>query len=181
MHPPPNGRLIRFRRLAMADLPLMYRWINSEGLNQIWCQGKPQTMTDIVRKYGPRIAGEAPTDPYLILHGENPIGYIQTYLWRNYPDYGVHLGLEEEAASLDRFIGEAPYRGKGLGPVLLTHFLREIVFAHAAVASCVITPEEGNMPTIRAYEKAGFRHLCTILVPGEPGLIYLMRIGRTDL
>ncbi|HEY3316401.1 MAG TPA: GNAT family N-acetyltransferase [Bacillota bacterium] len=164
--------------MALEDLPLLHGWINSDGIRQIWNQGAARSLDEITAKYGPRISGQVPTDPYLILLNGTPIGYIQTYLWRDHPSYAVHLKLTEEAASLDLFIGEERWRGRGLGPVVLNRFLKEGVFARPGVVSCVITPEEGNTAAIRAYEKAGFRHLRTVDIPGEPGPVHLMRIGR---
>lgn len=82
-----------------------------------------------------------------------------------------------EAAGLDLFIGEEAYVHRGLGAPTLTPFLREFTFIDPDVPSCVVLPEPENNIAIRAYEKAGFRHVKTIQVPGEPTRRYAMRIG----
>lgn len=172
---------IAFRRLSMEDLPLMHRWVNAEPLLQIWNHGETKTYEEIVAKYEPRISGAEPADPYIILYDGRPIGYIQTYLWRDWPDYAQHMDLTEEAASLDVFIGEEAYRGRGIGSKMLVQFMREIIFANPDAASCIITPEVENVAAHRAYEKAGFRHWKTMNHPDEPTPVYFMRVGRNEL
>ncbi|HEY3265459.1 MAG TPA: GNAT family N-acetyltransferase [Armatimonadota bacterium] len=171
---------IRFRRLAMEDLALMRRWLNeTPAVRESYAHGQDVSYEAVVGKYGPRIRGEQPTASYIIMCGDEvPIGYIQTYLWRDYPAYARYLDLHEEAASLDVFIGHEGYIHRGLGPGILRVFLREVVFADARVESCVITPEAGNASALRAYEKAGFRRVRVIEHPDEPGPVCMMRIGR---
>jgi aminoglycoside 6'-N-acetyltransferase len=173
--------VIAFRALAVEDLPLMHRWVSAPGLAEVWNQGEVYTYPEVEAKYIPYIRGEAPTRGFVILCDGEPIGYIQTYLWRDYPDYSQYMDLTEEAASLDVFIGEETYRHRGLGREILRAFLRDLVFAAPGVASCIITPEEVNAPALRAYAKAGFRHLRIMVHPEEPGPIALMRIGRDDV
>ena len=173
---------VAFRRLETGDLPLMYRWLNGNPLvNDMFAHGRPVLYEEMAAKYTARIRGEKPTAPYLILYGGTPIGYIQTYLWRDYPDYSCHLKLEDEAASLDLFIGEEDYLHKGLGTHILRSFLRQVVFAQPSVDSCVLTPEVRNQGALRAYEKAGFKSLRLMDDhPDEELPIMLMRIGRED-
>ncbi len=51
-------------------------------------------------------------------------------------------------------------------------------YARPEVVRCIITPIETNRHAIRAYEKIGFHHWRTQVIPGEPGPVYLMRITR---
>lgn len=173
---------IRFRRLRVEDLPLIHHWLtNDPVVNHFWSYDKQESFEDVVKEYSAYINGDEPTDAYLVLHDEAPIGYVQTYFWRDYPGYEAYPELMS-AASFDVFIGEASYRYRGLGPALLTQFLREIVFADPDVATCVIGPEERNTSAIRAYEKVGFRHVRTVHdLPDEPWPVYLMTIGREQI
>lgn len=175
--------MISFRPIQAGDLDLMYRWLNEDMvIRDVWTQGRGKTREQIEAKYLPRVAGKDATQSYIILCHGTPIGHVQWYMWRDYPDYAAHLALDEEAASMDTFIGEAEYRNRGLGVGILREFLREVVFARSEARSCVLTPIAGNDAAIRAYEKAGFRHLKTLYgVPGEPGPVYTMRIGREEV
>jgi aminoglycoside 6'-N-acetyltransferase len=169
---------VRFRRLRVADLSLMHRWLNT-GFVMQWYGKRQRTREEIARKYAPRIEGREPTDPYLILYGQTPIGYIQTYVIDHYPDYSRVVQVESGAAGVDLFIGEAGYIHKGLGAPALVKFLREVVFAGTGITCCVVDPEPANRAAIRAYEKAGFHHLKTVQVQGAPE--YLMRVERADV
>ncbi|MCA1724196.1 MAG: acetyltransferase, partial [Thermomicrobia bacterium] len=146
-----------------------------------WYGGVAPPYETIVEKYGPRIRGEEPTDPYAILSGDRPIGYIQTYMIRDYPDYATLVEAEADAAGVDLFIGETDFLHKGLGSQILRAFLRAIVFGLGEAVSCLIDPSETNRIAIRAYEKAGFRYLKTVPSPNEPTPEYLMRLTRADI
>ncbi|MDF2626329.1 MAG: aminoglycoside 6-N-acetyltransferase [Symbiobacteriaceae bacterium] len=172
---------ISFRSLTMEDLPRMLAWVNQEPLLQIWNHGKTTTLEELEAKYAPRIRGEESVSCYTILLDGEPIGYIQGYLWRDYPEYSQHMGLTEESASLDVFIGDASNRGRGVGTKMLVQFMRELIFNNPEVASCIITPEVANVAAHRAYEKAGFRHWKTMEHPDEPTPVYFMRVGRDEL
>lgn len=183
--PDPEGVLdpaaVGFRQMTPDDLLLMHRWLQTPHVLEWWWGGVAPSYEDVAEKYGPRIRGQEPTDPYLILHAGQPVGYIQTYRIRDYPEYAAAVDMDEEASGVDLFIGEADYLHKGLGSHILRRFLRHIVFAPGDVASCIIGPSAANAIAIRAYEKAGFRYLKTIPAENEPTPEYLMRISRADL
>ena len=172
---------IGFRRMTMDDLPLVAHWLQMPHVLEWWWGGVAPSYEAVVEKYGSRIRGEEPTDPYLILSGERPIGYIQTYMIRDYPEYAAVVDTDADTAGVDLFIGEAAYLHRGLGSPILRAFLRGIVFGAGDAMSCVIDPSEANRIAIRAYEKAGFHYLKTIPSPNEPTPEYLMRITRADI
>ena len=78
------------------------------------------------------------------------------------------------------FIGERRYLHRGLGPRILKHFLRRIVFHDQAVDACFIDPSPHNRIAIRAFEKAGFRRVGTAADPDTGAKVLLMRIGRRE-
>lgn len=169
---------IGFRRLAAADLPRLHRWLNAPHVAR-WYRGEG-TPEEIRARYAEKAAGTSPTAAYVILVGGEPVGYIQTYLVCGWPEYARQVEVDTAAAGLDLFIGEGAYVHRGLGPLIIRQFLREVVFADPEIESCVIGPEVGNRAAIGAYEKAGFRYLKTVHVSGEPEPEYLMRITREE-
>jgi RimJ/RimL family protein N-acetyltransferase len=173
LHPQPP---IAFRPLAFDDLPLMVRWLNTPHVRR-WWQHDPRTLEEAAAKYTPLIEGREPTAAYIILYDERPIGYIQAYRIADWPDYARDIAVEAGAAGVDLFIGEEECVHRGLGAPILRAFLRGVVFAMAGVTCCIIGPSASNASAIRAYEKAGFRYLKTISVPGEEEPEYLMRAG----
>jgi len=175
-----DAALIGFRPLERADFPLMLRWHNTPHVRE-WWQLDPRTAEEVEAKYGPRVDLPSLTRGYIMLYDGQPAGFIQEYLIRDYPEYASAIQVDDDAAGVDLFIGEEAYWRRGVGPLLLRAFLRDVVFARAEVGSCVIGPAASNHSAIRAYEKAGFRYLKTIQVPGEPEPEALLRLTRADL
>jgi RimJ/RimL family protein N-acetyltransferase len=159
---------ITFRPLVHDDLPLVFDWLNREHVKR-WWRAAP-TLAYIEAKYGPRIDGDEKTDMYVIEIDGAPSGMIQTYLVSDYPDW---IGDEPGVAGVDLFIDEEELTGRGLGPCVLTEFVRHVVFADPAVTACVAAPEVVNGRSLRAFEKAGFVREREI--PGEWGPELLMR------
>ena len=136
--------------------------------------GSEPTVEVVRRNYGP--APDEPERRFIIALDDRPIGYIQTYLLEDYPAY--RDVLEEEGAGIDLFIGEPDVIGQGVGARAIQQFVDDVVFADPSVNVCVVDPETTNAAAIRAYEKAGFERLRTIVIPGEPGPALLMRKSR---
>ncbi|MDQ4127627.1 MAG: GNAT family N-acetyltransferase [Actinomycetota bacterium] len=167
---------LSFRPLRPSDLPLMHRWLNAPHVAR-WWYGEDASWRGIQEKYFPRIEDREPVEPHVILHGDDPIGYIQAYPISHDEEYARLVGVED-SAGVDLFIGEEEYLYRGLGSEILRRFLAEVVFRDEGVQACVIGPEPENVAAIRAYEKAGFRFFKTIQVPAEPEPEYLMKITR---
>jgi RimJ/RimL family protein N-acetyltransferase len=170
---------IGFRKLQVSDIDLVWRW-RQTGFVKQWYSKHDTSYEAFVEKLVPRIEGRTPTTCYLIMYGDRPIGYIHTFRIKDYPEYAEGLQLAEDAASLDVFIGESDYIHRGLGSHILRKFLSEIVFGLSDVVSCVFGPEIDNVVAIRAYQKAGLKHLKTVRLPGDDEPTYLMRISRAE-
>jgi len=167
---------IQFRPMSLDDLPTMHRWVNAEHVREWW--DPLPSLDSVAAKYTSRILGKEPTRSFVVESSRRPIGYIQTYLIADYPDYARHVDASDHAAGVDLLIGEPEYIGRGFGPELLCEFLRAIVFADDSVAECIIGPDVRNLRAIRSYEKVGFRFWKTI--PGERAPEHLMRLSRQE-
>lgn len=171
---------ITFRKLEFSDLPLMHRWLNKPYVHEWYDRDKQNTIKEITQRYGPKIKGEKPTDCYLVLHDNVPFGYIQTYKVNDWPEFGDYVGYEDFTASIDLFIGEENFTGKGLGSIMLQTFLKTIVFSNGSnIETCIIGPEPNNKRAIRAYEKVGFRYVKTVQIPNEEQPTYIMEIQKS--
>jgi RimJ/RimL family protein N-acetyltransferase len=176
-----DPREISFRRLRASDLELMHRWLNAPHVRR-WWYAEGTSYAEIEEHYLPATEGREATKPFLILHRDEPIGYVQSYRISAEDDetYASLVDVED-SAGVDLFIGEPQYLHRGLGLHLIRRFLSEQVFSDPRIAVCVIGPEPKNFAAIRANEKAGFRFFKTIQVPGEPEPEYLMRLSRGDV
>jgi aminoglycoside 6'-N-acetyltransferase len=130
----------------------MYRWLNTNHVSQWYpIDDVPKPGPELVRRhYLPMIRGEERTYPYLIDLDGAPIGYIQAYVIADHSDYARAVQVEGGTAGVDLFIGETSVVHRGLGPAVLSAFLRQIVFGTMAAASCIIGPQPENSIAIRA-------------------------------
>lgn len=163
------------KRLWASDLERMHLWLNAPHVRRRWYEGGT-SYQEIEEGYLPRIdAREAPR-PFVILHKDKAIGYIQFYL---ISDEGYASLVEvEDSAGVELFVGETEYLYRTLGKHIVRSFLFEHVFSDLGIAVCVTGPEPKNAAAIRAYEKAGFRYFKSTHVPGEPE--DLMMLGREE-
>ncbi len=171
---------ITFRSLEEKDLRLLHNWLNTYFVME-WYNKAGSSYENVVKKYLPRIHGEQPTHPYIIVCDSIDIGYIQTYRIDDYPEYSKFVGEDIPSAGVDLFIGEKEYIHKGLGKQILLTFLKDYVFTISAVECCVIGPDPMNKIAISAYEKVGFKYDKTVYVPDEDEAEYLMKIYKCDV
>lgn len=172
---------ISFRKLLVEDLPLMQKWLSQPHVHQWYDKDKENTLEEVTKRYSPKIHEEKPTDCYIVLYEEFPIGYMQTYKVNDWPEFGEYVGYDNHTASVDLFIGEESFIGKGLGSLMLKKFLNEIVFVNPDITTCIIGPEPANERGIKAYEKAGFTYVKTVQVGNEPDPTYIMEIKKENL
>lgn len=169
---------LSFSALLEEDLPLLVQWLNTPHVLEWW--DKDMTLEKVRAKYLPRLGQDA-TRCFLIRYDDRPIGFIQHYRIDAYDDYGAVLALGEEAVGVDLYIGEPSLVHRGLGPPAVRRFFREIALPAHGLDVAIIAPSLRNRAAIRAYEKAGFRHLKTVNVPGEDDPEYVMRATRAEL
>jgi len=171
-----------FTRLREEDLNLIRRWLLEPHVRRWWDDGVKMPYPEAeIEEYRDAMQGKDPTYRYVATIDDRPAGMFQHYRISDSPDYADVLALDEDAVGVDCFIGEADLIGRGHGPLMLREFLRDVAFPFHRIGVCVIGPSVNNAPAIRAYEKAGFRPLKQVAVPGEPDPEFLMRLTVDDL
>src|SRR5690348_5755555 len=146
---------LSFRPMQADDLPLLYEWLQRPHVQQWWSEC--ETYEEVVDHYLPAIEGSDPTDHYFVLLDDRPIGFVETYVLADHPEYARLVGADPDAAGVDLFIADADLTGRGIGTELLHRFVSEVVFARPATTHCIADPEAENIASVRAFEKAGFR------------------------
>jgi len=167
---------ISFRPLGRSDFPLLQKWLSAPHIAVWW--GEPLDLEAVDAKYGPRVDGTEPTHVFVIEHDGQPIGWIQWYLWSDYPEHALQLRAELPSAGIDLAIGELPRMGLGLGPVAIREFLGQIVFAGTKISAVITDPAQGNLRSLRAFEKAGFTATNTVQLSGEDFKRLVVRMDR---
>jgi hypothetical protein len=87
---------IKFRLIDEKGLPQIHIWLNTCFVVE-WFGKMPSTLEDVASKYSKYITGEKPTKPYIIIIDGVDIGYIQTYLINDYPDYNEYVRTDEHS------------------------------------------------------------------------------------
>ena len=160
----------------------MRRWLLAPHVKRWWDDGVKTPYPDaVIADYREAIQGKDPTYHYLAELDQRPIGMLQHYRIADSPEYAEALALGEDAVGIDLFIGEADLVGRGHGPAMLRQFVRDVAFPFHGIGVCVIGPSVDNVAAIRAYEKAGFRPLKEVRVPGEAQPEFLMRLTSAEL
>jgi RimJ/RimL family protein N-acetyltransferase len=151
--------------MTRDDLVLVHEWLQRPHVQRWWVER--QTYEEVEEHYLPAIEGKDPTDHHIALLDEEPIGFLQTYLVSDYPDYAALVGAGEGVAGVDLLIGEEELIGKGIGTEMLRQFVDEVIFARPTTIACLGDPDAKNAASIRAFEKAGFRVVRELVDPSD--------------
>ena len=125
---------IEFRSAEAADFPTLTVWLAERHVRKFY-QKTPVTLRQVMLEYGPIIRGDEPTICHLATSDGKPFAYLQCYRNADYPEWGETIGVYD-GISVDLFIGEPAYLGKGFGRTICSPLLR-----HAAGRLSRITPE----------------------------------------
>ncbi|HEY0800938.1 MAG TPA: GNAT family N-acetyltransferase [Steroidobacteraceae bacterium] len=168
--------MIFFRPLTRVDFPLLQRWLVQPHVDPWWNQRLDNA--GLEAKYGPRIDGLEPTHVFLIELNKRPVGWIQWYLWSDYPEHAEQLEAEVGTAGIDLAIGEPALVGLGLGPMVIATFLRRHIFAEPGISAVVTDIDSRNNRSLRAFCKVGFSITNSVQLRGEDFVRQTMRLPR---
>lgn len=162
---------ITFRKLKAEDIPLLRQWFKEPHVAEFW--EEPTSETELRDKYLRQLKARD-VRSYIIYLGSEPIGYIQEYEacllsggW--WPD------AQPGTFGMDQFIGRPDLINKGIGTRVI-RFFTEVLFTNPDVLEIIADPSPKNERAIRAYEKAGFKHMGPVTTPGGEAL--LMKLIR---
>ena len=160
-----SNPLPAFCSLKRSDFPLLQRWLAEPHVDAWWHQ--KLDLDGLEDRYGRCIDGKLPTYVFIILQDARPIGFIQWYRWRDYPDYAAPVDAGPDSAGIDLAIGELDMIGLGIGSRVIREFVERIVFAERGMTSVIADPAVENIRSVRAFEKAGFTATNVIQRKGE--------------
>ena len=156
---------IGFRPLEPVDLPLVLEWFGREHVRRWWDGGRDEE--GVAAEYLEAIEGRDPTDLYLIVLDEQPVGMIETYIVADHPEWQALVRAGPGVAGVDLFIGEEELTGRGFGVEILCAFTRDVVFARAPVRAVVAGIDVENTRSLRAFAKAGFEPVLDFIEDGR--------------
>jgi aminoglycoside 6'-N-acetyltransferase len=162
---------IGFRRLRRDDFGLLARWLAEPAVARWW--NHEVTPEAVERDFGPSVDGRDPAEMFLALSGDRPFGFIQRYRIAAEPEYAAELSrvcaVPPGALSIDYFIGETRWRGRGLGAGMIRAFVAHSWEVCPQADDVVVPVAVGNVASWRALEHAGFRRVAEgELTPDNP-------------
>lgn len=150
---------IRVMRDDPADYECLARWLSDPQVLEFYDgRNRPLSMAEATEKYSPRILSADGVTPCLVIHQNEPMGYMQFYPLSDEGKAEYGLEASEDATGLyafDQFIGEPERWNQGLG-TRGVKLLVEYLFREKAARKIVIDPQARNLRAIRCYEKCGF-------------------------
>lgn len=156
------------------DLDLLVGWMNDPVVSAFWelC-GPPEVTEHHIRT---QLDGDGRSVPCLGRLDGTPMSYWEVYradldpLARHYParphDTGFHV-----------LIGPAEARGRGLGGTLIGALARRALRERHAARRVVAEPDVRNLPSVRAFLRAGFRYDSEIILPEKHAALMLYERG----
>ncbi len=157
---------IAFRRFGVEDMQQLYLWLARPHVAK-WYAPKPSSFAEVVAKYAPRTEPDSVVQSYIMKVDGADCGYIQTYPVAAFDDYARALQCDKGAACVDLFIADAWRTGRGLGARVVERFVADIVFGTNHASECIAGPIEGDLASIRTFEKAGFARWKVIHMEGS--------------
>ena len=169
---------ISFRELRRSDFPLLQKWLAAPHVAVWW--NERFDLASLEAKYGPAIDRNEPIHVYLI-HGKGvPIGWIQWYRWRDFPEHATQVGAAPMSAGIDLAIGEIEMTGRGLGPAVIREFGTNYIFTNGDIRAIVADPSTRNTRSVSAFRKAGFNIVDTVRLGDEAFDRHVVRLDRSE-
>lgn len=132
-----------FRAVTGNDLTMLSGWLQQLQVSRWWPDGADQVAH--IREH----IADPSISPLIVIHDEQPIGYVQHYKARRWPA-PQFAHLPHDTVALDLFSGPL---GFGHGGTWLRQLGDELL---ADVSTLAIDPTTDNVAAVRAYRKAGF-------------------------
>lgn len=173
------------RPLESDDLPLLALWLSRPHVEKWWREPADPEMVGI--KYGPMIDGSDPTAGFIVLHADQPVGFMQRYRFDDNPDWqrtvAAAIGtVAVNAAGIDYLIGIERQTGRGLGPQMIAALVADTWTAQPDIEAVVVDVLQENRASWRALERAGFHRAWEGVLdsdhPSDEGPCFLYLVSR---
>jgi aminoglycoside 6'-N-acetyltransferase len=175
---------ITLHPVGPADLPLLSRWESAPHVARWWQE--PSDLASVVEKYTPRIEGRDPTEMFVIEVDGDPAGMVQRYRHRDDEAWDRAIGIPG-AAGIDYYIGDETLIGRGIGTAVISAFARGLFDDYLDIDCVVAAPQQANVASWRALEKAGFDRVWSGQLDSDdpsdagPAFVYVLYRASSDL
>ncbi len=158
-----NNSPFTFKPIQRSDENMILSWLRQDYI-QRWIHGKglQSTLNGIANYF----QGATTTIYWIGSHNATPFAFLITS-----PE-------KDDAITLDVFICEPNYLGKGLAVPMIHTFLTN-QFPH--IKRVLIDPEASNARAVHVYKKAGFKIIGEFIATWHPVPHYQMELEIKDL
>ena len=169
---------ISFTPLTTIGVEHVVQWLRQPHVMQVWdpiCHFMPGLIQE---PYGSYIRDHKRIQAFIIYYNNTPIGYIQYFNAYDFPKDGYELNnLPASLATIEMFIGDENYLGKGIESKLLTLFLDNQVYKEFYYA--ITYADIANLAVINHYEDTGFMLLN--IIKSKAIMIIRRRLARLSV
>jgi len=176
--------IFTFKPVSIENRPLIHRWLSQDYIQE-WIHGEGLKNTlsgldDFIEHFQQTqtIDRSLELTQHWLGYADNiPFVYLLTSNVFESEDsiYAKHKKAGNHTITLDIFIGEPDYLGKGFATPLIKTFLKT---HFKDVSEVFIDPEQTNQRAIHVYQKAGFQLIDEFIAPWHPVPHYLMRLNQ---
>lgn len=159
------------------DVELVHAWMNDPDVAAFWELAVP---ADRIARYLCEHVGSVHSTPYIGKLDGAAMSYWELYradldpLARHYHarrgDAGVHL-----------LLGPVGSRGRGIGTRLLQVVAGWQLAADPAATRVVAEPDVRNARSVRAFQRAGFRHAADVDLPDKRAALMIRERSHPDV
>jgi aminoglycoside 6'-N-acetyltransferase len=138
---------------------MMTRWLAAPHVKAFY-QPAQISLDEVIERYGPRLAEAWPTRCHIALSHDHPFAYLQCYRNADWPEWSATMDVEG-GLSIDLYIGDADFVGRGFGRAMLAAYVREAFAIFPDERLCYIAHAADNRPALASSQAVGFRFLKT--------------------
>ncbi len=173
-----------FKPAVKSQRELIHQWLKQDYINE-WIHGKglQNTLSGLEKFF--QYQSEKKRLPEITQHwigydGGKPFVYLLTSkVSKNATDrYGKYSKQEGPAITLDIFIGNTEYLGKGLACTIIKEFLLR---QFPDISEVFIDPEKTNTKAVHVYQKTGFHVVGEFIAPWHPVPHLIMMLNMKNL
>ncbi len=178
-------QLYTFTPALESQRELIHRWLNQDYIRAwIHGQGLQNTLSGLEKFFqfqseNKKIDRQLKlTQHWIGYDNAKPFVYLLTSNVFESDVYAKYRELDGPAITLDIFIGDVSYLGKGLAVSIITEFL---LSQFPDVTEVFIDPEKENVKATHVYQKVGFQTVGEFIAPWHPVPHHIMKLRMTSL
>ncbi len=177
----------RFKPAVESQRELIHHWLQQDYIREwIHGQGLQNTLTGLEKFFQYTAAGHEIdrkmkiTQHWVGFEGDKPFVYLlSSNIFRDTPnEYSKYCETDGLAITLDIFIGDKDYVGKGLATTVIKEFL---LSQFKDISEVFIDPEQKNKRAIHVYQKAGFTMMGEFIAAWHPVPHYILKLNMKDI